>query len=855
MIFSGLGLSPANAVDDGTYQCGTSGTFTVATNVVTTNTACTGAVVIPEGVMRIEMSAFASSGVTSVEIPASVTEISEGAFDASGNLKTVTFAPNSFLATIGGYTFRSTSVNNVTIPASVVEIGVLAFAGNYSLTNINFAAGSTPLTIGFKAFDSTGLQSFTLPARVNIIGDYAFNNSQNLKNFEFESGSNLVSIGQYSFQLVPVSSITLPDSLVAIGPNVFSNAYLDYIEFPATVTSIAANSFGNLYDVNLYFHGSAPTVDVNAFINSYGRVFASTSNDLLSFTTDINGGWNGLTPIGVFHSANFDSTGGSTVPNGIFGSGGGTIYEIGVAPKDPTKSGSLFAGWSATNGGARIAFPYSPGVAADITLYALWTTTFDATTGDGFVNCSTSGNFTVVDNVVTDSNSCLGTAAIPVSVTELFDKAFQDSNLTSVTFASGSKLKYIGDYAFDDSGLQSITIPAGVTALGYAAFRDTSNLETVTFASGSKLKQIGERAFNSSDLASISIPNTVTHIWHDAFSETENLASVTFGVDSKLTYIGEQAFYYAENLEAIDIPVGVVAIDNSAFQDASELASITFAPGGKLTYLGAEAFASTAITSIQIPAGVSFLRNSLFQSANDLVDIYFLGDAPSVTANQFSSLGSNPRAHVKSSADGFPAVNSRWHGLTVVIGVYDVNFNSNGGSAVASDSFVPGGAIISPATPKKSGYKLAGWSATNGGSLIRFPYSPAGTKSATLFAKWTKVTTQTSGSGETVATGGKSKSLTFTAGSSLLTTAQKASLKKLVKSAGANSKFIVTGTAGRSPGVSDAAVLRLAKSRALKIKAYLEKLGVKNSDITIKTTISKQGTAPKAQILERYLAL
>jgi uncharacterized repeat protein (TIGR02543 family) len=200
-------------------------------------------------------------------------------------------------------------------------------------------------------------------------------------------------------------------------------------------------------------------------------------------------------------------------------------------------------------------------------------------------------------------------------------------------------------------------------------------------------------------------------------------------------------------------------------------------------------------------------------------------------------------------------VNSLGHGLTVEIGVYDVNFNSNGGSSVASTSFVPGSAIAAPATPKKSGYKLAGWSATNGGSLVRFPYSPTGTKSATLYAKWTKNATQTSGSGETAATTGNSKTLTFTAGSSTLSAAHKASLKKLVKTAGPNSKYVVTGTAGRFSGVSEAAVLKLAKNRALKVKAYLVKLGAKKSNITIKTKIVNQGIVPKTKVLTRNLVL
>jgi uncharacterized repeat protein (TIGR02543 family) len=68
------------------------------------------------------------------------------------------------------------------------------------------------------------------------------------------------------------------------------------------------------------------------------------------------------------HVVTFDSTSGSAVSDGTYASGG-TIAE----PAAPTRSGYTFAGWSATNGGNRITFPYSPGLFTDITLYAKWT--------------------------------------------------------------------------------------------------------------------------------------------------------------------------------------------------------------------------------------------------------------------------------------------------------------------------------------------------------------------------------------------------------------------------------------------------------------------------------------------------
>ena len=89
-------------------------------------------------------------------------------------------------------------------------------------------------------------------------------------------------------------------------------------------------------------------------------------------------------------------------------------------------------------------------------------------------------------------------------------------------------------------------------------------------------------------------------------------------------------------------------------------------------------------------------------------------------------------------------------------------------------------------------------------------------------------------------------SATFAFGSSVLSDAQKAAIKKTVESSGSDVSFIITGTAGKLPGVSDRWVQRLAKKRAQAIKAYLVSLGVSKSSISTQTKISKIGETPKS---------
>ena len=89
-------------------------------------------------------------------------------------------------------------------------------------------------------------------------------------------------------------------------------------------------------------------------------------------------------------------------------------------------------------------------------------------------------------------------------------------------------------------------------------------------------------------------------------------------------------------------------------------------------------------------------------------------------------------------------------------------------------------------------------------------------------------------------------SATFPLGSSVLTKAQKAAIKKALASSGTDVSFIVTGTAGKLPGVSDSRVKALAKARAKAIKDYLVSLGVSKTSVTTQAKMTEIGEAPKS---------
>lgn len=68
---------------------------------------------------------------------------------------------------------------------------------------------------------------------------------------------------------------------------------------------------------------------------------------------------------------------------------------------------------------------------------------------------------------------------------------------------------------------------------------------------------------------------------------------------------------------------------------------------------------------------------------------------------------------------------------------YNVNFDSQGGSAVSASTFTTGGSLTLPSGPTRAGYAFTGWYASSsGGASLSSPYTPGVTVAITLYAQW-----------------------------------------------------------------------------------------------------------------------
>ncbi len=151
---------------------------------------------IPNSVKRIGSNSFASSSLTKVIIPNSVTSIGRGAFYLCFSLTSVVI-PDS-VASIESFTFyHCNSLNSLTIGNSVKSIGISAF------------------------YFCSRLTSVTIPNSVNSIGVQSFSNCHSLTSLII--GDSVKSIGSGAFyNCNSLTTVSIPNSVTSIGEEVFN---------------------------------------------------------------------------------------------------------------------------------------------------------------------------------------------------------------------------------------------------------------------------------------------------------------------------------------------------------------------------------------------------------------------------------------------------------------------------------------------------------------------------------------------------------------------------------------------------------------------------------------------------------
>lgn len=353
--------SPAQAADVSNIPCGAGGNFTVRDGVVDESTSdCAG----------------------EITIPANVTRVSDWAFERRGLTK-VSFAENSQLQTIGRSAFAWNNITSIELPSGLAWIQWNAFHG---LKAKSIVIPGTVTEMNNEVFGYSSLEEVVFAARVTgwsvfpISSNQVFFNSDNLKSFTFVGSHE-----RFGFYFNPTSqfidrwgyqwngwSATMGGSIVTTYPN-FDNSQANWVIYP--------NWSPLTFEAKFESNGGTPVAPSTIVGGEIQLPVPPTrvGYTFLGWTQWADGGGDVITRWFAAHTfgakwnantytVNVNSKGGTEVPSVSFRTGG----QIATAPDAPTRAGYTFKGWSATENGTVLTFPYSPGVMQDITLYAQW---------------------------------------------------------------------------------------------------------------------------------------------------------------------------------------------------------------------------------------------------------------------------------------------------------------------------------------------------------------------------------------------------------------------------------------------------------------------------------------------------
>lgn len=228
-------------------------------------------VLMPPTLTYIGAWAFTESGLTSIEWPAGVSEISKGTFSGCNNLKSITFSgrvreigvsafedcsaltsidiPES-VTSIGSRAFAGSGLTSVTLPYRVLTVSESTFAGCSDLSSVTFDGDLE--SVGLGAFEGAGLVSVTLPESIVELNAGAFRDCSKLETVEI-LGNNLITLGYggaYSsykglfYNCVNLKSVKLPDSVESIdGYAFYGCGSLSLINMPDNLQYVNASAF------------------------------------------------------------------------------------------------------------------------------------------------------------------------------------------------------------------------------------------------------------------------------------------------------------------------------------------------------------------------------------------------------------------------------------------------------------------------------------------------------------------------------------------------------------------------------------------------------------------------------------
>ena len=235
--------------------------------------------------------------VTKVTFNSNLEVIDNDAFQATTKLANITFEAPAKIKTIGTFAFQGSGLTELNIPASLEVVSWSAF-GSTKLKKVTVADGSQLQSINKAAFNGCKdleeftfegsstlnkiqadafsgddkLKSFVIPEKVTVLERGAFNGASGLETITFKQPATMTVIGEGAFQNAKaLKRIELPSTVTTISKDAFNTcSSLTEVVIPASVTTIDATGFQECAKLEKF------TVDKN------NPVYSSVDGFLLS---------------------------------------------------------------------------------------------------------------------------------------------------------------------------------------------------------------------------------------------------------------------------------------------------------------------------------------------------------------------------------------------------------------------------------------------------------------------------------------------------------------------------------------------------------------------------------------------
>ena len=548
-------------------------------------------VTLGEQVKTLQKYMFAGTGITALEIPATVTSIAQNVFDDCSALSSITFAESAiplqlksqgdsygpfYDSPLAKIVFKRpivyTKLNDTVFTPTADELGV--FAINPSLKGqitegTDLTIGQNILTISNHMFCNLPIKALTIPGTVNTIGNDVFNGCDRLAELTFLPSPTLtptpLTIGYEAedgedenlFQeWCPLTTLNLNRELI-----------YTFEEKAETIDSYSEGLFGSLETLtNVTLGDQVKTLQKYMFAGT-GITALEIPATVTSIAQNVFDGCSALSSITFAESA---------TPLQIKGQGGveGPFYDSPLAKivfKRPVDYRKL-------NGDEFNPDDESGG------LFAI------SSTAKGMVPAEAETNLTIGQNITNIAN-------------------YMFCNLPIKTLTIPEAVTTIGKGAFKGSGITNISIPANVESIGNNAFKNCRQLVEVAFEDSATPITMGYQ------------PGASSGYGYGPFYQSP-LENIKLMREVKLTTGYDYVFIKQDDADA-----GFFAYENRENSSATATLQI----GDNVKTIHPYMFSELPITEVTIPASVTEIKNDAFYGCTQLTELTFAGSTEPLT--------------------------------------------------------------------------------------------------------------------------------------------------------------------------------------------------------------------------------